>query len=55
MCSGLRVKYRLFVSDFNETLIFSEVFEKYANSKFNENPSSGNRVVPFGGTDGGQT
>ena len=52
MCSGLHVKYRLFVSDFNETLIFSEVLEKYANIKFHENPSSGNRVVPCGGTDG---
>jgi hypothetical protein len=52
MCSGAHVKYRLFVSDFNETLIFSEVFEKYANIKFHENPSSGSRIVPCGGTDG---
>jgi len=28
------------------------IFEKYANIKFNENPSSGSRVVPCGQTDG---
>jgi hypothetical protein len=27
------------------------VFEKYSNIKFNENPSSGSRVVPCGRTD----
>ena len=29
-----------------------QIFEKFWNIKFNENPSSGNRVVPCGRTDG---
>jgi len=29
-----------------------DAFEKYPNAKFNENPSSGSRVVPCGRTDG---
>jgi hypothetical protein len=29
-----------------------QLFEKYSNTKFNENPSSGSRVVPCGRTDG---
>jgi len=28
-----------------------QIFEKSSNIKFNENPSSGNRVVPYGRTD----
>jgi len=28
-----------------------EIFEKYSNVKFHENPSSGSRVVPCGPTD----
>ena len=28
MCIGLHVKYRLFLSDFNDTLIFSTDFRK---------------------------
>ena len=28
-----------------------QIFEKYSNIKFNENPSSGSRVVPCGQTD----
>jgi len=28
-----------------------QIFEKYSNVKFNENPSSGSRVVPCGRTD----
>ena len=28
-----------------------QIFENYANVKFNENPSSGSRVVPCGPTD----
>jgi len=27
------------------------IFEKYSNIKFHQNPSSGNRVVPWGRTD----
>jgi len=29
----------------------SRIFEKPSNTKFHENPSSGNRVVPCGRTD----
>ena len=29
-----------------------QIFEKYTNTKFHENPSCGNRVVPRGRTDG---
>ena len=33
-------------------LEFSQrIFEEYSNVKFHENPSSGSRVVPCGGTD----
>ena len=47
----LHVKYQLFLSDFDETQIFSTGFwKKYSNKKFHENPSSGSRVVPFGRT-----
>jgi len=28
-----------------------QIFEKYSNTKFHENPSSGNRLVPSGQTD----
>ena len=28
-----------------------QIFEKYSNIKFHENPSSGSRVVPWGRTD----
>ena len=28
-----------------------QIFEKYSNIKFHENPSSGSRVVPYGRTD----
>jgi hypothetical protein len=51
--NGLHVKHRLYLSDFNETWIFSTYFEKYSNIKFHENPSSGSRVVPCGQTDVG--
>jgi hypothetical protein len=29
-----------------------QIFNKFSNVKFNENPFSGSRVVPFGQTDG---
>ena len=38
------------LSDFNETWIFRQIFDKYLHMKFLENPSSGNRVVPSGST-----
>ena len=45
MYIGIHVKYPLFLSDFNETWIFSiDFFKKFLNTKFHENPSSGNRV-----------
>jgi hypothetical protein len=31
---------------------FQQIFEKYSNIKFHDNPSSGSRVVPRGGTNG---
>jgi hypothetical protein len=54
MYIGLHVKCPLFLSDFDETLTFRQFFEKYINIKFNENPSNGSPVVPYGQT-GGQT
>ena len=48
----LPVKYPLFLSDLNGTLIFSIDFrKKYSNIEYRENPFSGSRVVPFGRTD----
>ena len=50
---GLHVNHPLFLSDFNETWIFStDLKKKYSNIKFNENPSSESRTVPCGHTDG---
>jgi len=46
MYTGLHVKYPLFVSDFNETWLYWTCFEKYSNTKFHENSSSGSQVVP---------
>jgi len=37
----LRVKYYLFLSDFNERLIFSTEFRKILSIKFHENPYFG--------------
>jgi hypothetical protein len=51
MYNGLRVKYPLFLSDFNENLIFSTNFRKIR-IPFHENPSSRSRVVPCWWTDG---
>jgi hypothetical protein len=52
---GLHVKYPLFLSDFSESWNYLEqIFENKKNaqiSKCQENPSSGNRVVPCGRTD----
>jgi hypothetical protein len=52
MYIGLHVKYRLLLSDFNETCISSTYFRKIRNIKFNENPSSGSRVPCVRRTDG---
>jgi hypothetical protein len=47
----LHVKYPSFLSDFNETRIFSADFENSSHIKFNKNPSGGSRVVPCENTD----
>ena len=44
------VKYPLFFSDLYESFC-PQIFEKYSNIKFHENPSSGSRVVPCGRKD----
>jgi hypothetical protein len=47
------VKYPLFLSDFNETCIFTpKYFRKILKYQISWNPSSGSRVVPDGRTDG---
>jgi hypothetical protein len=51
MCIGLHVNYPLFLSDFKEIQLSGQIFEKYSNTKFYENLSSGSRVVPCGRTD----
>jgi hypothetical protein len=51
MYIGIDVKCPLFLSDFNETWISRQMFEKASNIKFHENPSNGSRVVPCGWTD----
>jgi len=48
MYARLHVKYLLFLSDFNA----GQIFEKYSNVRFHDNPSSGSRIVPGGRTDG---
>ena len=50
MYISLHVQYPLFLSDFNETWIFSTDFRNI-HIKFHETPYSGGRVVPCGQTD----
>jgi hypothetical protein len=52
MSKRLHLKYPLILSAFNTTWNFSADFRKNTNIKFNQNPSSGSRVVPCGQTDG---
>jgi len=53
MYIGLHVKYPLFLSGFNESLIFfRQIFEKYSNIKFHENPPRGSPLFPCGQTAG---
>ena len=51
MSKCLHIKYPLFLSDFNENRIFLTDFQKISNIKFNQNPSSGSRVVACGQMD----
>jgi hypothetical protein len=51
MSKCLYLKYPLFFSDFDETWIFSIDFRKSSDIRFDQNPPSGNRVVPCGQTD----
>jgi len=51
MYIGLHVKYLLFLSDFRKLKFRRQIFIKYLNTKFHENPSSGSRVVPCGQTE----
>jgi len=52
MQQGLREKYPLFLSEFNENWIFSiDLLQKIINIKFNENSSGGSTGVPCGRTD----
>ena len=44
-------EYPLFLSDFIKLDFSWQIFEKYSNIKFHENPCSGNRVLPCGQTD----
>jgi len=40
----LHIKYPIFLSDFNQTGISRQIFEKFSNVRFHENASSGIRV-----------
>jgi hypothetical protein len=46
---SLRVKFVILVGYLN---CIRQIFEKYLNIKFHENPSSGSRLVPCGRTNG---
>jgi len=51
MYTGLHVEYHLFLSDFNQNLIFSQFSKKSLNIKFHENMFSGSQAVPCRWTD----
>jgi hypothetical protein len=51
MYIGLHIKYPLFLSDSNETLIFLTHTEQASNIQLHENLSSGNQIVACGQTD----
>ena len=51
MYIGLYVKYRYCCQILMKLEFSRQIFEKYSNIKFHENPYSGNRVVPCGQTD----
>jgi len=50
---GHHMKHPLFLLDFLMKIVLSgHIFEKYSNTKFHENPSSGTRDVPCRWMDG---
>jgi hypothetical protein len=51
VCVRLHVKYLLFLSDFNQTLIFSTDFRKILRYNVHVNLPSAIRVVPCGQAD----
>ena len=51
MYIGLHVKYPLFCPILMKLGFSGQIFEKYSNIKFNENPCSGSRVVTCGRED----
>ena len=48
--SSCKVGYLLFLSNFNQSSIFRQIFKTFRNVKINKNPSSGSRI-PCGRTD----
>jgi len=50
MYIGLHTKYPFSLSDFNGLGFYEHFFFNRSNIKFNENPSSGSPVVPYGHT-----
>ena len=52
MSKRLHVKYSLFLTDFNESSVFSTDFRKNSDIKFHKNPPDGSRVATCGRTDG---
>ena len=52
MYIDLHVKYSLFLSDFNETCIPRQIFEKFWKYQITWNPSCGCRVFPYRRMDG---
>jgi len=51
----LQVKYRYYWQILMEIEFSRQIFEKYSNIRFHENPSSESRGVPCGRTDGRTT
>jgi hypothetical protein len=52
MYIGLYIKCPLFLSDFNKLEFSRQIFEKYSDIKFHENPSIESQAVPCVHTDG---
>jgi len=52
MYIGPHEKVFIILSDFNETWIFSQIWEIHSNTNLHENPSSGSRDISRGRTEG---